>query len=55
MLEMVDDKVQPKLLEINFTPDCHRACTFYPNFYNQVFNVLFRDITSEQDVIDISE
>lgn len=54
MLEMVDDQVQPKLLEINFTPDCHRACTFYPNFYNQVFNVLFRDVTDEQDVIDIS-
>ncbi|CAF1277059.1 unnamed protein product [Rotaria sordida] len=54
MLEMIDNKVQPKLLEINFTPDCHRACTFYPNFYNQVFNVLFRDIDDEQDVIDIS-
>ena len=54
MLEMVDNEVQPKLLEINFTPDCHRACTFYPNFYNQVFNVLFRDLTGEQDVIDIS-
>ncbi|CAF4507094.1 unnamed protein product [Rotaria sp. Silwood1] len=54
MLEMLDNKVQPKLLEINFTPDCHRACTFYPNFYNQVFNVLFRDIVEEQDVIDIS-
>ncbi|CAF2739116.1 unnamed protein product [Rotaria sp. Silwood2] len=54
MLEMIDNKVQPKLLEINFTPDCHRACTFYPNFYNQVFNVLFRNISEEQDVIDIS-
>jgi len=54
MLERIDNQIQPKLLEINFTPDCHRACTFYPNFYNQVFNVLFRDITDEQDVIDIS-
>lgn len=54
MLEKVGDEVQPKLLEINFTPDCHRACTFYPNFYNQVFNVLFRDVTDGQDVVDIS-
>jgi tubulin--tyrosine ligase-like protein 12 len=54
MLEIIDNQVQPKLLEINFTPDCHRACTFYPDFYNQVFNVLFRDVTDEQDVIDIS-
>ena len=54
MLEIIDNSIQPKLLEINFTPDCHRACAWYPNFYNQVFNVLFRDITNEQGVIDIS-
>ena len=55
MLDMTENGVQPKLLEINFTPDCHRACTFYPNFYNQVFNVLFRDVSTDQDVIDISK
>jgi len=54
MLEKTGNRIQPKLLEINFTPDCHRACTFYPNFFNQVFNVLFRDETEQQDVIDIS-
>ena len=48
-------EIQPKLLEINFTPDCHRACQFYPKFFDQVFNVLFRDMTDGQDVIDISE
>jgi tubulin--tyrosine ligase-like protein 12 len=55
MLEMTsNNKIQPKLLEINYAPDCHRACTYYPNFYNQIFNVLFRDLTNDQDVIDIS-
>ncbi|UJR21927.1 hypothetical protein I4U23_024996 [Adineta vaga] len=48
------NQIQPKLLEINFTPDCHRACTYYPNFYNQIFNVLFRDQIDDHDVIDIS-
>jgi tubulin--tyrosine ligase-like protein 12 len=55
MLNIHEQTIQPTLLEINFTPDCHRACTFYPNFFNQVFNVLFRDIETDQDVIDISE
>ncbi len=55
MLENTNNhKIQPKLLEFNFTPDCHRACSFYPNFYNQIFNVLFRDLTDDQDVVDIS-
>lgn len=55
MLDYESGSIEPKLLEINFTPDCHRACTFYPNFYNQVFNVLFRDLDQGQDVIDISK
>ncbi|CAF0910919.1 unnamed protein product [Didymodactylos carnosus] len=51
MLEY-DDKtnlIQPKLLEINFVPDCQRACKYYPQFFNQIFNVLYRDVTEGQD------
>ncbi|CAF1448631.1 unnamed protein product [Rotaria sp. Silwood1] len=49
-----NNNIQPKLLEINFSPDCHRACTSYPTFYNQIFNVLFRDLTDDKDIVDIS-
>jgi len=49
-----NNEIQPKLLEVNFTPDCHRACTVHPNFYNQIFNVLFRDLTDDHDIVDIS-
>lgn len=33
--------IQPILLEINWMPDCRRACEYYPNFYNDIFSVMF--------------
>ncbi|CAM4757603.1 unnamed protein product [Rotaria magnacalcarata] len=54
VLESKNNRIQPKLLEIKFSPDCHRACTIYPNFYNQIFNLLFRGVTDDQDLVDIS-
>ncbi|XP_049877980.1 tubulin--tyrosine ligase-like protein 12 [Pectinophora gossypiella] len=35
--------VQPKLLEMNWMPDCRRACEYYPAFYNDIFSVIFLD------------
>nr|CAI5838496.1 unnamed protein product [Callosobruchus analis] len=48
MLE-IDEKGDfvPRILEINFTPDCQRACTYYKDFYNDIFNLLFLDGSSE--------
>ncbi|KAK4329348.1 hypothetical protein Pmani_000297 [Petrolisthes manimaculis] len=37
--------MQPQLLEINFNSDCKRACEYYPEFYNDVFAVMFLDET----------
>jgi len=55
ILESTDNNgIQPKLLEVNFTPDCSRASTYYPNFYNQIFNALYRDLIDTQDILDIS-
>lgn len=34
-------RIQPKLLEVNWMPDCQRACHYYPNFYNDIFSVMF--------------
>lgn len=41
--ECREELVQPKLLEINWIPDCQRACDYYPEFFNDIFKLLFYD------------
>ncbi|KAF4526216.1 hypothetical protein B566_EDAN001901 [Ephemera danica] len=48
-----DGEIQPKLLEINWMPDCQRACQYYPDFFNDIFCVLFLDQTQGKNVIPI--
>ncbi|KAF7265549.1 hypothetical protein GWI33_021004 [Rhynchophorus ferrugineus] len=48
MLEWDNNEIQPKILEINFMPDCERACNYYPNFYNNIFKLLF--LNEENDI-----
>ncbi|XP_055371780.1 tubulin--tyrosine ligase-like protein 12 [Condylostylus longicornis] len=44
-----ENNMQPKLLEINWMPDCKRACEYYPDFYNDIFGLLFlNEMNSEQ-------
>lgn len=49
-----ENEIQPKLLEMNMTIDGHRACADHPNYLNENFNVLFRDLIDEQTILDIS-
>ena len=42
--------IVPKLLEFNFTPDCQRACEYYPEFFNNVFSTLILDDCDGQHV-----
>ena len=45
---MIDEKtMEPKLLEITFSPDCKRACEYYPTFYNEVIETLYLNVVSE--------
>uniref|UniRef100_A0A0K8W362 Tubulin--tyrosine ligase-like protein 12 n=1 Tax=Bactrocera latifrons TaxID=174628 RepID=A0A0K8W362_BACLA len=51
-----DDKtcqMTPKLLEINWTPDCKRACDYYPDFFNDIFKLLFLDETNNESFLQL--
>ena len=38
---MIDENLEPYIIEINYQPDCTRACKFIPEFYNDIFSTLF--------------
>ncbi|XP_054011549.1 tubulin--tyrosine ligase-like protein 12 [Hylaeus anthracinus] len=54
MLEWRENEMQPMLLELNFSPDCKRACEYYPDFYNDVFRCLFLDDENPEMFHDLS-
>ncbi|XP_068745174.1 tubulin--tyrosine ligase-like protein 12 [Montipora capricornis] len=44
MLKWADDgsdDIIPQVLELNYCPDCERACRYHPNFFNFIFSLLF--------------
>ena len=61
MLEWVDGdtdgekNVEPRLLEVNFSPDCVRACKYHPDFFNHVFQLLFLHENSHGEALPVTQ
>ncbi|ESO84257.1 hypothetical protein LOTGIDRAFT_205898 [Lottia gigantea] len=51
--EQGEKYVQPQICEVNYAPDCDRACLYHPFFINDVFSVLFLNETENKHVISI--
>ncbi|XP_040201761.1 tubulin--tyrosine ligase-like protein 12 [Rana temporaria] len=45
--------MQPQILEVNFNPDCARACKYHPTFFNDIFSTLYLDETQNCHVTEI--
>lgn len=53
MLAWEGGKMVPKILEVNWGPDCKRACDYYPEFFDNVFSTLYLDEPEGQNVTEL--
>lgn len=51
---MLRSDYSPVILEVNFSPDCTRACNYDPNFFNDIFSVVFTDNWRENEIVKAS-
>ncbi|XP_055940746.1 tubulin--tyrosine ligase-like protein 12 isoform X2 [Argiope bruennichi] len=48
-----EPQINPVLLEVNWMPDCKRACDYYPEFYDDILSVLFLNEIEGKHVVQL--
>ncbi|KAL5475545.1 hypothetical protein EMCRGX_G025374 [Ephydatia muelleri] len=46
--------IQPVVLEMNYSPDCVRACKYHPDFFNHIFELFFLDPTRQRGDLPVT-
>jgi tubulin--tyrosine ligase-like protein 12 len=50
---MMDDKLRPHVIEVNYGPDCRTVCKQHPGFFPDVFKCMFTSRPLSETIVEL--